>query len=127
MLIASYRIQDIVSGNLVLTYQNGHQRTVEMRASPAWSFLMLSHGDLVVPYTWTANGIDCNTSHIFECTVGLEFSARNGTTASVAASSLASITLPDTRKSSTRIHVFAASLWLAAVGNDTNSSTAAQA
>ncbi|KAL1897926.1 hypothetical protein Sste5346_003778 [Sporothrix stenoceras] len=109
MLIASDQTQQIVSGNLVLTYTDGHNKTVEMRASPAWSSLTQSHGDIVTPYTWTATGIDGNTSHIFEYTVGLE-----------SASPLASITLPDTRQSNTRIHVFAATLWVADANKSDN-------
>ncbi|CAK7214861.1 hypothetical protein SEUCBS140593_002333 [Sporothrix eucalyptigena] len=121
MLIASDNTQQTASGNLVLTYKDGHKRTVEMRASPAWSFLTLSHGDIVAPYTWTAYGIDRNTSHVFEYTVGVE----EVPTGNETASPLVSVTLPDTRQASTRIHVFSASLWFAdaPAGSAGNAST----
>lgn len=115
MLIASDQMQQIVTSSLTLTFRGGSSRSsssssgrgrgrdiaVEMRASPAWSFLTLSRGDIVAPYTWTAGGIDGNTSNIFEYTVALP------------SPGLASVTLPDTRRSDARVHVFAASLWMA--------------
>ncbi|CAK7221069.1 hypothetical protein SBRCBS47491_004401 [Sporothrix bragantina] len=110
MLIASDKIQETASGDLTLTYTNGQHRIVEMRASPAWSSLTLSHGDIVSSYTWSPFGIDRNTTQLFEYTVGLALSS----------SSLASIRLPDTRMEDNRIHVFAASLWWADVGKASN-------
>ena len=53
-----------------------------------------------MPSYYTNNGTNFNTSHIFEYTGALD-----------PAKSLASITLPDTSNETSRIHLFAMSLW----------------
>ncbi|OAA57959.1 alpha-L-fucosidase [Niveomyces insectorum RCEF 264] len=108
LLVATDAMQQDTSADLVLAYSDGRRQTQTLRASPAWSFLTLSRGELVAPYTWTATGIDGNTSQVFEYTAPLVDS-----TAATAATpaTLVSVTLPDTRRASARIHVFAASLW----------------
>lgn len=72
-----------------------------MRSEPWWSFLAINRGEIIYPSFFTKDGINFNTSHIFE----LEAALTPG-------KELTAITLPNTTNAATgRIHVFAASLW----------------
>lgn len=101
MLIASDLRDTIVAGNVTLNYADNTTSSAEMRAKPWWSFLTLYKGDIILPYRYTTNSTNWNTTHIFEWTGPIDTSK-----------TLTSITLPETTNTTTgRIHVFAASLY----------------
>ncbi|KAH8901373.1 tissue alpha-L-fucosidase [Thozetella sp. PMI_491] len=104
MLVASDVPRTTVSDAVEFTYTSNGAKTVvaeELRAPPAWTWTILTRGEIVLPFGYTADGVDYNTSQIFEWTSAV----RPG-------DNLQSITLPNTTDAdSGRIHVFAISLW----------------
>ncbi|KAI2634443.1 glycoside hydrolase family 29 protein [Xylaria nigripes] len=90
-----------VTGNVTFEYEHGADSTYELRTLDWYSFLTINRGEMILPYRFTADGINWNTTHIFERTAALEPGRK-----------LRSITLPDLQDASTgRLHVFAISLW----------------
>lgn len=90
-----------VLGNVTLTFTDNSTSQYELRSLNWFSFLTINRGSIILPYRYTANGTDYNTTHIFERTAALPWHKN-----------LASITLPQTTNTTTgRLHVFAVSLW----------------
>ncbi|KAI1338160.1 glycoside hydrolase family 29 protein [Xylariaceae sp. FL0016] len=90
-----------VLGNVTFTYSDNSTSTYELRTLDWYSWLTLNRGELVLPYRFTNEGINWNTSHVFERTAALS-----------PGKNLTSITLPTTTNATEgRLHVFAISLW----------------
>ncbi|KAI5919407.1 glycoside hydrolase family 29 protein [Camillea tinctor] len=90
-----------VTANATFAYADGSTSTHELRTLDWFSFLTLNRGELVFPNRFTPDGVNWNTSHIFERTAALE-----------PGKVLKSITLPDTTDAAAgRMHVFAITLW----------------
>ncbi|KAI1634224.1 glycoside hydrolase family 29 protein [Biscogniauxia mediterranea] len=90
-----------VTANATFAYADGSASAHELRTLDWFSFLTLNRGELVFPRRFTADGVNWNTSHIFERAAAL-----------APGKALASITLPATTDAAAgRMHVFAVSLW----------------
>ncbi|KAF2139442.1 glycoside hydrolase family 29 protein [Aplosporella prunicola CBS 121167] len=100
LLIASDRRDKAVTKNVTFTYSDNSSTVAEVRAEPWWAFLTLHKGEIILPYRYTSNDTDWNTTHIHEYTAPLEYGK-----------TLTSISLPTTSNATTgRLHVFAVSL-----------------
>ncbi|KAF2091496.1 glycoside hydrolase family 29 protein [Saccharata proteae CBS 121410] len=100
LLIASDLRDTIVSANFTFEYADNTTSTSEVRAEPWWAFLTLYKGEIIMPFRYTSNDTNTNTTHIYEWTVPLDPAKR-----------LTSITFPQTTNVTTgRMHVFALSL-----------------
>lgn len=101
MLIANDLRDAIVSYNLTYVYTDGTTALAEMRALSFFSWLTMTHGELISPYTWTPEGKDWNTSQIFEFTGSLD-----------PTKTLAAVQLPLANNATVgRVHVFSMSVW----------------
>ncbi|KAI1826384.1 glycoside hydrolase family 29 protein [Xylaria intraflava] len=89
-----------VSGNATFEYADGSNSSYELRTLDWFSFLTINRGEMIFPHRFTPEGINWNTSHIFERTAVLEPGKK-----------LKSITLPDADADSGRMHIFSISLW----------------
>ncbi|KLU86957.1 tissue alpha-L-fucosidase [Magnaporthiopsis poae ATCC 64411] len=90
-----------VSKNVTFEYSDGSTSLYELRTLSWFNLLTINRGEIVFPSRFTADGINYNTSHIFERTASLSPGKR-----------LASITLPSTTNTSeSRLHVFAISVY----------------
>ncbi|KAI1082579.1 glycoside hydrolase family 29 protein [Whalleya microplaca] len=100
-LIAEDKELFIATGNATFTYADGSTSVYELRSSDWFSFLTINRGDLIFPSRFTPDGVDWNTSHIFERTAHLD-----------PGKELRAITLPEAAlEGDGRLHVFAISLW----------------
>ncbi|KAF6835723.1 glycoside hydrolase family 29 protein [Colletotrichum plurivorum] len=97
-----------VSGNVSFAFSDNTTHEYELRTLNWFSFLTINRGEIVFPSRFTADGVDYNTSHVFERTNALSPGKK-----------VRSITLP-TKNNATegRLHVFSISLWKAAAGVD---------
>lgn len=103
MLVANDKRDSILSYNMTYIYTDGTTALAEFRALSFFSFLTVTHGEIISPFTYTATGQDWNTSQIFEFTGALD-----------ATKTLAAVQLPDASNATTgRIHVFSMSLFTA--------------
>ncbi|KAG9758769.1 putative alpha-L-fucosidase, partial [Aureobasidium melanogenum] len=101
ILVASDVELETVSGDLVFTHKDNTTSTSELRSEPWFAFLTINRGEIILPYRYTANGTNFNTTHIYEYSYALSNDKQ-----------LTSITLPKTTNTTTgRLHVFAISLW----------------
>ncbi|TLD26138.1 putative alpha-L-fucosidase [Venturia nashicola] len=101
MLVTSDVESATVSGNLTYHYSDNTTSTSELRSQPWFSFLTIDRGEIILPYRYTSNGTNYNTSNIFEYTGTL-----------TPGKTLTSISLPSTANTTTgRLHVFSISLW----------------
>ncbi|KAI1763672.1 glycoside hydrolase family 29 protein [Hypoxylon sp. FL1150] len=90
----------IVSGNVTFTYTDNSTSVYELRSLDWFSFLTINRGELIFPSRFTADGVDGNTSHIFERTAPLD-----------PGKELRAITLPDASSAKDgRLHIFAITL-----------------
>ncbi|KAJ2991579.1 hypothetical protein NUW58_g2464 [Xylaria curta] len=90
-----------VRGNVTFEYTDGTISLYELRALGWFSWLTLNKGELVFPFRFTPDGVNWNTSTIFERTAPL-----------VAGKKLRSLILPDVSSlPDGRLHLFAVSLW----------------
>ncbi|KAI1147919.1 alpha-L-fucosidase [Nemania diffusa] len=98
-------------GNATFAYDDGAASTYELRSLDWFSWLTLNRGEMVFPFRFTADGVNWNTSHVFERTAPL-----------LPGKTLRSITLPDVAGADggARMHVFAVSLWAASVNASKN-------
>ncbi|KAL2069316.1 hypothetical protein VTL71DRAFT_15654 [Oculimacula yallundae] len=87
------------SKNMTLEYTDGTKALTEIRTSPYTTFLTILKGEIVMPSYFTLNSTNWNTSHIFEYVGHVDPLKK-----------LASVTLPDTSNSTSRIHLFSLSL-----------------
>ncbi|KAI9740399.1 MAG: hypothetical protein M1834_004979 [Cirrosporium novae-zelandiae] len=91
----------IVSGNVTFNYKDNTTSTAELRAQPWYAFLTLYKGEIILPFRYTTNNTNFNTTHIHEWVAALEPGKQ-----------LESISLPETSNTTTgRIHVFSMALW----------------
>lgn len=101
MLIANDMRDAIVSYNLTYIYADGTTAPAELRALSFFTFLTITHGEIISPFTWTGTAKDWNTSQIFEFTGSLD-----------PTKTLAAVQLPLANNETTgRIHVFSMSVW----------------
>lgn len=90
-----------VSADVTLTYADNTTSLFELRSLNFFSFLTINRGEIIFPSRFTAEGVNYNTTHIFERVASIP-----------AGKQLRSITLPTTTNSTEgRLHVFAISLW----------------
>ncbi|KAI0157104.1 glycoside hydrolase family 29 protein [Hypoxylon sp. FL1284] len=88
------------TGNVTFAYDDGSVSVYELRSLDWYSFLTINRGELIFPRRLTADGVNGNTSHVFERTAALD-----------PGKTLESITLPDVSNADDgRLHVFAISL-----------------
>lgn len=103
MLVANDLRDAITSHDLTYLYTDGTSAVAEMRALSFFSWLTLTHGEIISPFTWTPSGRDWNTSQIFEFTGYLD-----------PAKTLAAVRLPVADNATEgRVHVFSMSLLVA--------------
>ncbi|THX80725.1 putative alpha-L-fucosidase [Aureobasidium pullulans] len=101
ILVASDVELETVSDNLTFTYHDNTTSTSELRSEPWFAFLTINRGEIILPYRYTSNDTNFNTTHIYEYSYALQSDK-----------ALASISLPTTTNTTTgRLHVFAVSLW----------------
>lgn len=101
MLVANDLRDAVVSYNLTYIYTDGTTALAELRALSFFTFLTMTHGEIISPFTWTDSGQDWNTSQIFEFTGSLD-----------PTKTLAAVQLPLANNVTTgRIHVFSMSVW----------------
>lgn len=101
MLIANDLRDAIVSYNLTYIYTDGTTALAELRALSFFTFLTVTHGEIISPFTWTPEGKDWNTSQIFEFTGSLD-----------PTKTLAAVQLPLANNATVgRVHVFSMSVW----------------
>lgn len=101
MLIANDLRDAIVSYNMTYIYSDGTTALAELRALSFFTFLTITHGEIISPFTWTPTGQDWNTSQIFEFTGGLD-----------PTKTLTAVQLPVANNATVgRIHVFSMSVW----------------
>ncbi|KAF6836364.1 glycoside hydrolase family 29 protein [Colletotrichum musicola] len=97
-----------VSGNVSFAFSDNTTHEYELRTLNWFSFLTINRGEIVFPSRFTADGVDYNTSHVFERTNALPPGKK-----------VRSITLPMKNNANEgRLHVFSISLWKAAAGVD---------
>lgn len=100
MLVANDLRDAIASHDLTYLYTDGTSAAAELRALSFFSWLTLTHGEIISPFTWTPEGKDWNTSQIFEFTGYLD-----------PAKTLAAVQLPVADNATVgRVHVFSMSL-----------------
>ncbi|KXJ88132.1 tissue alpha-L-fucosidase [Microdochium bolleyi] len=100
-LIAGDVKKATVSGPVSFIYSDDTHSEYEMRSLNWFSFLTIDRGEITLPYRYTANGTNFNTTQIFERTAPL-----------LPEKKLKSIVLPDRSNSTAgRLHIFAISLW----------------
>lgn len=101
MLIANDLRDAIVSYNMTYIYSDGTTALAELRALSFFTFLTITHGEIISPFTWTDTGKDWNTSQIFEFTGSLD-----------PTKTLTAVQLPQANNETVgRIHVFSMSVW----------------
>lgn len=100
MLVANDARDAVASHDLTYVYSDGTEAPAELRALSFFSWLTLTRGELISPFTWTATGKDWNTSQIFEFTGYLD-----------PARTLEAVRLPVADNATVgRVHVFSMSL-----------------
>ena len=100
-LVVNDRELATVSENVTLTYADNTTQLYELRTLAWFNTLTINRGEVIFPGRWKADGVDWNTTHIFERTASL-----------AAGKDLQSITLPTTTNSTEgRMHIFSISLF----------------
>ncbi|GAW17194.1 hypothetical protein ANO14919_066470 [Xylariales sp. No.14919] len=99
-LVAGDKEFATVAGNVTFAYTDGDTSSYELRSLDWFSWLTLNRGELVFPSRFVPDGVNWNTSHVFERTAPL-----------LPGKTLRSVTLPDVAGDGGRMHVFAISLW----------------
>ncbi|TGJ84432.1 hypothetical protein E0Z10_g4303 [Xylaria hypoxylon] len=98
-LVAGDKEFATVAGNATFLYTDGSVSNYELRSLDWFSWLTLNKGEIVFPFRFVGDGVNWNTSHVFERTAPL-----------LPGKTLRSVTLPDAAGDNGRMHVFAVSL-----------------
>lgn len=102
-LVVNDRELATVSENVTFTYADDSTQLYELRTLAWFNTLTINRGEIIFPNRWKGDGVDWNTTHIFERTASLRTDQR-----------LKSITLPSTTNATEgRMHIFSISLFSA--------------
>ncbi|KAI0542526.1 alpha-L-fucosidase [Xylaria digitata] len=99
-LVAGDKEFATVAGEVTFTYTDGSTTSYELRSLNWFSWLTLNKGEIVFPFRFVEDGVNWNTSHVFERTAPQP-----------PGKTLRSITLPNLAADDARMHVFAVSFW----------------
>jgi hypothetical protein len=100
-LVVNDRELATVSENVTLTYADNSTQLYELRTLAWFNTLTINRGEIIFPGRWKKNGVDWNTTHVFERTASLAPEKQ-----------LKSITIPTTTNSTEgRMHIFSISLF----------------